>query len=161
MASFFGFEKKKNKDTAKPTIPAAEKGIIGRYYENELPVIVKFVNEFPDESTRRKFPILTVVSWKYEGETNNGIPLTEVNNRMIELEEAIENMMDTSKQYQHAYSRTGNNLKELVYYSRSQDNFMELLNKTLATHEKYPIGINFYEDLEWSEFKKTLEDFKK
>lgn len=161
MASFFGFGKKKRKNLKEPETPVEEKGIIGRYYENELPVIVKFIDEFPDDLTRAKFPMLTVVSWKYDGKTNNGMPLTEVNNKMIVLEEAIENAMDTSKQYQHAYSRTGNNLKEFVYYSTSQVDFMERLNKALAFHEKYPIEINFYEDPEWSEFKQLREDFKK
>lgn len=143
------------------SFPNEEKGIIGRYYENESPVIVKFVNKFPDDSTRRKFPMLTVISWKYEGETNNGIPLTEINNKMIALEEAIEKTTDASKAYLHAYSRTGNNLKELVYYSSSQGNFMELLNKALAKHERYPIEIDFYKDPEWNEFKELMEDFKK
>lgn len=161
MVSFFRFGKKKNKNLSQPAIPVEEKGIIGRYYENDLPVIVKFVDEFSEKELKEKFPMLTVVSWKYEGATNNGMPLTEINEKMIVLEEAIEKAMDKSKQYQHAYSRTGNNLKEFVYYSSSKDQFMTLLNETLATHERYPIEINFYEDPEWSEFKKLIEDFKK
>ena len=88
------------------------------------------------------------------------MPLADINEKMILLEEAIENTMDSSKQFQHAYSRTGNNLKEFVYYSSSQNKFMNLLNKTLAGHERYPIEINFYEDPEWSEFKKLIEDLK-
>ena len=156
--AFFGFGKKKNQNEEE--IPSEENGIIGRYYENELPVIVKFVNEFPEDLKRKRLPMLTVVSWKYEGETNNGMPLADINEKMILFEEAIENTMDSSKQYQHAYSRTGNNLKEFVYYSSSQDKFMNLLNKTLVGHERYPIEINFYEDPEWSEFKKLIEDFK-
>lgn len=160
MTSFFNFWKKKNKNLNKAEVSAKEKGIIGRYYENDLPVIVKFVNEFPENHLRIKFPMLTVISWKYEGETNNGMPLTETNEKMIVLEDAIENTMDSSKQYLHAYSRTGNNLKEFVYYSSSQDQFMTLLNETLVTHERYPIEINFYDDPEWNEFKKLIEDFK-
>lgn len=160
MTSFFNFWKKKNKNLNKAEVSAKEKGIIGRYYENDLPVIVKFVNEFPENHLRIKFPMLTVISWKYEGETNNGMPLTETNEKMIVLEDAIENTMDSSKQYLDAYSRTGNNLKEFVYYSSSQDQFMTLLNETLVTHERYPIEINFYDDPEWNEFKKLIEDFK-
>ena len=43
---FLGFGKKKNQNEEE--IPFEENGIIGRYYENELPVIVKFVNELPE-----------------------------------------------------------------------------------------------------------------
>jgi hypothetical protein len=159
MTSFFGFLKKKKLNESEAV--SEEKGIIGRYYENEFPVIVKFVNEIPNDSIIKKLPILTVVSWKYEGEANNGMPLHEINKKMIDLEVAIENIINSFKKYQHAYSRTGNNLKELVYYSTSQDDFMASFNKALTTHERYPIEIFFYEDPEWKEFKKLIKDFKK
>jgi len=120
---------------------------------------VKFVNEFPEDSIRTKFPILTVVSWKYNGEENNGMPLKDVNKKMIVLEDALEDAMDSSGLYQHAYSRTGNNLKEFVYYCTKQDEFMDILNKSLVNHEKYPINIDFYEDEQWNEFRQLLDDF--
>lgn len=88
------------------------------------------------------------------------MPLKEVNTKMIVLEQTIVRTMDASKQYKHAYSRTGNNLKEFVYYSSSQVEFMDLLNQALAKHERYPIEIDFYEDPQWSEFEKLIKDFK-
>lgn len=140
--------------------PDEEKGVIGRYYEGDLPVILAFVNELPAESIRRKYPMMIVVSWKYNGEENNGMPAKEINARMILLEDAIERMLDSSGNFIHAYSRTGNNLKELVYYSASPDEFMSLLNKALVKHERYPIEISFYEDPQWSDFAEIIEDFK-
>lgn len=137
------------------------KGIIGRYYEDGLPVIMKFVNELPDQSVTDKLPALTVVSWKYDGSQNNGMPLEEVNNRMILLEDALEDSMGLSMIFTHAYSRTGNNLKELVYYTTKQEDFMAMLNRALESHEEYPIEIDFYNDKDWSEFKKVLKDFDK
>lgn len=156
MASLFDFFKRKKKESRKK-----EKGTIARYYENDLPVILKFNDEFPEESIRLKYPKLTVISWKYKDQSQNGIPLPEINKKMIDLEEAVDKTMNKTNKYQHAYSRTGNNLKELVYYGTSQDEFMDLLNKTLAKHERYPIDIEFYDDPEWSEFKKLLEDLKR
>ena len=136
-------------------------GIIGKYYENDLPVIVKFINELPDDFTRFKYPTLSIISWTYDGDKNNGMLLSDINHKMIDLENALESMMNSSKLYQHAYSRTGNNLKELVYYCTSKKDFMDLLNESLATHERYPIEITFYEDAQWSELKKLIEDFAK
>ncbi len=158
MLSFFGLGKSNahNNDSNQEN-----KGIIGRYYENGIPVIMKFVNELPDNKITERLPFLTVVSWKYDGSENNGMPQKEINEKMIALEDALEETMETSDIFVHAYSRTGNNLKEFVYYSTSQDEFITMLNKTLEKHEKYPIEINFYEDREWSDFKKVLEDFKK
>jgi hypothetical protein len=159
MASLFGFGKgKAQKKEANP--PEQEnKGIIGRYYEDEKPVIMKFVNELPDKETMNKLSFLTIVSWKYDGSQNNGMPNSEVNQQMITLEDAISNSMTETDIFEHAYSRTGNNLKEFAYYSTSQDDFMSLLNHTLKKHGRYPIEINFYEDREWTDFKGVLKDF--
>lgn len=136
------------------------KGIIGRYYEGKFPVVVKFVNELPTIDTQKHFTSLTVVSWKYDGSSNNGMPTKEINEKMLVLEGALSKTIEKSKSYVHAYSRTGNNLKEFVYYSKGLDEFMPLLNETLQSHESYPIDIDFYEDPEWAELKKLLEDFK-
>ena len=158
MLSFFGLGKSKTQQNNSDDKP---KGVIGRYYENELPVILKFINELPDKKTMEKLPFLTVVSWKYDGIKNNGMPPKGINKKMIVLENAIEKSMDISDFFTHAYSRTGNNLKELVYYTTKQDDFINMLNKTLEKHDVYPIEIEFYEDIEWIDFKRVLNDFKK
>lgn len=135
-------------------------GIIGEYYEGEYPIIVKFVNELPTIDIQRQMTSLTIVSWQYDGTSNNGMPLQDVNKKMIMLEEALADAMQITKQYVHAYSRTGNNLKELVYYSVGMDGFMASLNETLKGHERYPIEVDFYNDPEWTEMKTLIEDFK-
>lgn len=73
---------------------------------------------------------------------------------MLVLEQALENAMNKTDIFKHVYSRTGNNLKELVYYSTKQNDFMAMLNETLKKHGVYPIEINFYGDKEWADFKK-------
>lgn len=138
-----------------------DKGIIGRYYEGQFPVIVKFVNELPSIDIQKSLTSLTVISWKYDGSLNNGMPTQDINEKMLVLEDALETTLNKSKSYIHAYSRTGNNLKEFVYYSKGMDEFMSLLNETLENHERYPINIDFYKDPEWTELKKLIEDFKK
>ncbi len=68
MLSFFGLGKSnaQNNDSNQEN-----KGIIGRYYENGIPVIMKFVNELPDNKIIERLPFLTVVSWKYYATKNN------------------------------------------------------------------------------------------
>ncbi|WP_422081408.1 DUF695 domain-containing protein [Ulvibacterium sp.] len=157
MLSFFGLGKSKAQERESTE---EQKGIIGRYLENELPVIMRFVNELPNKKTIEKLPFLTVVSWKYDGNENNGMPPKIINGKMIVLEKALEDAMDKTDIFTNAYSRTGNNLKELVYYTTKQDDFMAMLNRALKKHDIYPIEINFYEDKEWTDFKKVLNDFK-
>jgi hypothetical protein len=138
-----------------------KKGAIGRLSEEGLPVIYKFINEFPAVEIRHDLTWLTVLSWKYDGSSNNGMPIDLDNQKMINLEDTIEEKIIHDKLLQHAYSRTGNNLKELVYYIHSKEKFLEAFNRALRDHSKYPIEINFYEDKEWKDFKKLLNKFPK
>ena len=138
-----------------------EKGIIGRVYENDLPVIYKFVNEMPTRDVKEKFTWLTVISWKYDGNKNNGMPLEAINKKMMNLEDAVDKKIEAKGLCKHAYSRTGNNLKELIYYIHDREEFMEAFNKALSNHPQYPIEISFYADSAWEDFQQLLDDFNK
>jgi len=137
------------------------KGIIGKSYEDDFPVIWRFVNESPSTEKRKQLPWLTVISWKYDGADNNGMPEATVNEKMLSLEDALTEQVEKSDFCEHAYSRTGNNLKEFVYYISDRDLFIERLNKALKAHQSYPIEIDFYEDPDWKEFYNLVNDFDK
>ena len=134
------------------------KGTIGRTYEDGKPVIYKFVNELPPAEPRSRLPWLTVITWEYDGDDNNGMPAEAEREGMINLEQAIDGI-EADGAARHAYSRTGNDLKELVYYIHDQDQFMASFNQVLANHPRYPIEIEFYEDPDWEDLQELLEDF--
>ena len=137
-----------------------EFGIIGQTLENDMPVIYRLVDELPDQATRSALPLLTVISWRYDGSANNGMPAQSTNEAMIRLEDAIEGSILKTGLARHAYSRTGNGLKELAYYIADRDEFMAAFNNSLTDHPRYPIEINFYDDAEWEDFRKLLEAFR-
>jgi len=136
-----------------------EKGIIGEVQEDGSSVIFKLVDELPDESIRANYSWLTVIAWKYDGSDRNGMPPKKTNERMVALEHTIEESLESEGLCRHAYSRTGNNLKELVYYIADRDKFMAGFNSALADHPRYPIEINFYKDPEWEDFRKIQSQF--
>lgn len=137
------------------------KGVIGRSYKDGLPVIWKFVNEEPSVVTREALPWLTVISWEYDGIDNNGMPVKATNERMVQLEGTIRDGVEADGFCEHTISRTGSNLKELIYYIHDRDSFLERLNFALRSHERYPIEITFYEDPEWTEHQNARELFCK
>jgi hypothetical protein len=137
------------------------KGVIGESYEDGLPVIWKFVNDAPTDETREALPWLTVISWKYDGSENNGMPPRSLNHQMIQLEDAIDEGVVAAGFCEHAISKTGSNLKELIYYINDRDKFLERLNVSLRSHERYPIDITFYEDPDWKEHANARALFNK
>ena len=143
------------------SVKSEPRGIIGRTFEDNFPVIFKLVDELPDETTVGALPSLTVISWKYDGSSNNGMPTQDAHKPMKDLELAIESEIVREDFCRHAFSRTGNGLKELVYYVADRDAFMSKLNAALCNHPRYPIEIDFYDDPQWDSFIGLLNAFRK
>ena len=139
---------------------AQDLGIIGEAKEDGFAVIYKFVDELPSQETRKKFRWLTVISWKYDRSIRNGMPPESTNKQMIALEDAIDEI-EKAELCRHAYSRTGNGLKELVYYIPDRDQFMAAFNHALTEHPRYPLEIKFYEDKDWEDFQNLRGRFKR
>ena len=133
-------------------------GIIGQSNEDGMPVIWRFVNELPSLEERSALPWLIVVTWRYDGSARNGMPSDQVNRAMQALEDSLE-ALEVPGGLSFVYCRTGNGLKEFSYYTHDTGAFMIAVNQALASSERYPIEIDFYEDAEWSEFRKLLVDF--
>jgi len=143
------------------TVEKQPKGVIGRSYKDGLPVIWKFVNKAPTSQKRAALPWLTVISWKYDGSANNGMPPKAVNDRMIVFEQTFEQEVERKNFCEHAISKTGSNLKEFIYYIHERVAFMQRLNASLKSRERYPLEITFYEDRDWKEHENARSLFSK
>ena len=88
------------------------------------------------------------------------MPPEEINFRMLALEHRVDDL-EQEGYCRHACSRTGNGLKELVYYISDREQFMEAFNDALKDQPPYPIEITFYEDRVWEDFGRILEMFRR
>lgn len=132
---------------------------VGEAKINGKPVVYKFTNELPSVNVRNSMPWLTVVSWKYDGSENNGMPPKDINEKMIKLEDGLETIEGKQRLYLDVYTATGNNLKEFVFYVADREQFMANFNNALNGHPVYPIEIKFYEDRAWGDLVKLQSDF--
>jgi hypothetical protein len=113
---------------------------------------MKTMEELPPESVRERFGWLTVISWRYDATENNGMPVPAVNSQMVQLETAIDSIQE-DEFCVHVYSKSGNGLKELVYYIGDRNEFMRAFNEALAGQPRYPLEIEFFEDSEWGDLQ--------
>lgn len=116
------------------------------------PLVMKVMEELPPESVRERFGWLTVVSWRYDGAKNNGMPSSDIHDQMILLEDSIDSLQQAELCVQ-VYTKTGNGLKELVYYIGDREEFMRAFNEALADQPRYPLEIEFFEDPEWGDLQ--------
>jgi len=133
--------------------------VIGHVEEDGYPVLYRYLDEAPSDEKRAELPWLTVIAWTYDGSSRNGMPPEEVNVRMVDLEDRIAASVEATDFCEHRTSKTGNGLKELVYYIHDREAFSERLNLALDGQPRYPIEITFYHDPEWQEFANTRSLF--
>ncbi len=129
--------------------------IVAEGQENGNRVIFKFLGEMPAAAVRGRLGVLTVIEWKYDGAGNEGLPSPQERERMNTLEDTLD-LIDSGIM-QPAFSRTGNDVKELAYYIGDRKQFLAALNRVLRNHPKYPIEISFYEDPRWRELERFIE----
>lgn len=140
-------------------VSAEPEGIIGKVVEDGKTILYSFDNYLPSEDVMQGFPALVVMTWKYDGSKNKGMPSSSELEVIYSFESVLDDLAEQGASFR-AYARTGNNVREFVYYTVSQDFYLEALNKALAEHPAYPIEITFYSDPEWSDYKKLMTDFK-
>ncbi len=138
---------------------AEETWTVGQAKINNRVVVYKLTNDFPSEDIRNELSWLTVISWKYDGSTRNGMPPVAINEKMIKLEDALETIKGKDALFKLVYTATGNDLKEFVFYISERDIFTNAFNDALAGHERYPIGIVFYQDSNWSDLNELQQNF--
>ncbi|MDX1633898.1 MAG: DUF695 domain-containing protein [Marinobacter sp.] len=143
-----------------PQRDLADPGLTGRAYEDGLPVFYRLEQPLPGPYERLCLPWLVVISWPYDGSGNEGMPSAEDNLRMFELEDLIEEEVATPNALRHVYSRTGNHLKELVYYLRNRDEFLFRFNQVMSGRSRFPIDLHFFEDEDWQDFRELLAAFE-
>lgn len=78
---------------------------------------------------------------------------------MIELEDILEELFETNSFAERAYSRTGNNLKEFVFYISNRYLFLNKFNDMAKGKPRFPIEIKFYDDPSWSDYESLIKDF--
>jgi len=126
-------------------------------YEQGLPILWRFWRILPSPEVINARPLLVRISWEYGGSEHNGMPHGEVDSNMNALEEALYSAVEYPGYCNHAYNRTGRNLKQFGYYTDDRDRFLKCAEGLSA---QYPITIEFEEDNDWTYLRIWLKFFK-
>ena len=118
-------------------------------------IVFRYVQAFPPEFQRTRFPIRVILVWQYKSES--GMPVTHEREAMDRMEDLLEPLIKNATAGVLAIVSTGENLREWIFYTRSEQEFLLALNKALEGHPPFPIDIHVASDPQWS----TYEHFRK
>lgn len=136
----------RNWSIAKTTRPSDGRVIVYRYVEDVEPAFKRAT--FPDRIT---------VSWPYRAA--NGLPSTAEFKAMDDLENMLEASVEARPFARLVLVRTGDNLREWVYYAASQQQFMAKVNHALRDRPVLPLQFGLADDAHWrryDDFRSTL-----
>src|SRR5262249_7489606 len=92
-------------------------------------------------------PVRIIIVWKYKSE--KGQPMSEDHQRMNQLEDMLESVLNEDGFATLALVSTGEDLREWTYYTKSGTEFMARLNYALAEVTPFPIEIQPASDPDW------------
>ena len=122
--------------------------------DGDRAIVFRYVSSFGPNNPKVVQPDRIILAWRFVSE--NGLPSTEECEQMDELEDGLSSLIEMEGFTTLALVSTGENLREWVFYAKSEDEFIERLNVVLSGAPIFPIEIHTGRDPDWS----TYESFK-
>ena len=115
-------------------------------------IVFRYIHDFGPGFDRATLPDRVILVWKYQ--SAGGMPAVEERQRMDALEDAVDPVVSRDRFATLVLVSTGENLREWIFYTRSQDEFLKRLNRALAGRPAFPIEIHTAADPQWTTFEK-------
>jgi len=122
---------------------------------NGRAIIFRFAKDFRPGFDKASLPDRVILVWRYE--TDSGMPSAAEREAMDRLEDLLAPRIERSGFAMLALVSTGENLREWIYYAKSEAEFLQALNSALEEQARFPIEIHAGPDPSWS----TYEGFRK
>lgn len=131
---------------------------ISKHKTNGTSIVYRYIKEFEQSFSRSSQPDRVIIVWRYSGE--NGMPSTSEREKMENLEDSLGPEVESKGFSTLALVSTGNNLREWTYYTKSESEFLSLLNKALKGKPVFPIEIHTAPDPEWKTYSHFIKGVK-
>ncbi|MBH9579745.1 DUF695 domain-containing protein [Inhella proteolytica] len=118
-------------------------------------IIFRYLSEFPAGFSRAAYPDRVILVWRYQ--SSSGMPEQRERQRMDLLEDFLGPAVEANSKAKLVLVSTGENLREWIYYAKSEDEFIAKLNIALRGQPAFPIEIHAAPDPTWTSY----EDFRR
>lgn len=149
LASTAGVARAGNSDVAVWATATSKHATNGRV------IVFRFAKEFRAGFEKSALADRVILAWRYN--SASGLPVVQEREAMDRMEDLLAPVVDKPGVAVLALVSTGEGLREWVYYTRSEQEFLNSLNQALAGAQRFPIEIHTASDPQWS----TYERFRK
>src|SRR5262249_10303479 len=103
-------------------------------------VVFRYARSFRETFARATYPVRVILVWKYESQS--GMPKTSEREAMDRMEDLLEPRCEELSVSVLALVSTGENVREWIFYAKTEDLFFAALNEALAGEPEFPIEIH-------------------
>jgi hypothetical protein len=121
-------------------------------------IIFRYVSDFDPGFNRVNQPVRAIIVWKFKG--TNGMPIPRERERMDAMEDLLGPVVEADGFATLALVSTGEELREWIYYAKSEEGFLARVNQALGAHSAFPIEIHVAEDSKWSNYQEFVDGLR-
>jgi hypothetical protein len=121
--------------------------------------IFRYISKFDVGFKRSAQPVRAIIVWTYKG--TNGMPALSERQRMDAMEDLLGPVLELDEFSSLALVSTGEDLREWIYYTKSEEGFLTRLNQALGGHPAFPIEIHIADDPNWSSYQEFIDGLRK
>jgi hypothetical protein len=117
-------------------------------------MIFRYIRDFTPQFLRSDYPARVAIVWQYQ--STSGMPQMTERENMDRLEDLLSSELEVSSLATLVLVSTGENMREWIYYTKSETHFIAQMNSALGNKEPFSIEIHAAPDPEW----KSYDDFR-
>jgi hypothetical protein len=115
-------------------------------------IIFRYVKDFRAGFQKSGLPDRVILVWRYESQS--GLPAPAEREAMDRLEDVLAAVVEKPGFAMLALVSTGENLREWIYYAKSEREFLHALNGALVQQPRLPIEVHAAPDPKWSTYER-------
>lgn len=124
--------------------------------KNDRVIIFRYLKDFSSSFNRSTLPVRVIITWEYR--SKNSMPNDVDNAQMIAFEDLLHPAVRKNSLSTLVLVSTGDGLKEWIYYTKSENEFIKELNNTLKYIKPFPIQIHIANDPMWNSYDDFLKN---
>ena len=117
-------------------------------------IFFRYIRDFTPQFLRSDYPDRVIIVWQYQ--SASGMPQPAERDDMDRLEDLLSSKLEAASLATLALVSTGENMREWIYYTKSEADFIAQLNSAMSNNEPFPVEVHGAPDPEW----KSYEDFR-
>jgi hypothetical protein len=121
-------------------------------------IIFRYVSDFDPGFSRASQPVRAIIVWKYK--STNGMPVPRERERMDAMEDLLGPVVEADGFATLALVSTGEEMREWIYYAKSEEGFFARLNQAFGAQSPFPIEIHIAVDPKWSNYQEFVDGLR-